>query len=277
MTIQAIPGLAEAKQRTRATWAAGDFAEVARLTLWPVGDRLVRRIGVGRGEDVLDIACGTGNAALRAAQAGGRTTGLDLTPELFDAGRALAADAGVEIDWVEGDAEDLPFPDESFDVVLSTFGVMFAPRHHVAAAEAARVLRPGGRLGFSTWTPEGFTGRMFRALGSFAPPLPPFAEPPLAWGDEDHVRRLFEGTGIVLEFARETVPASPFASAEAAVAWNEENFGPTIMLRAFLDPQGRWEECRQLLVDLYDPTAEAEYLVVTGRKEARRGRASNRL
>jgi len=268
MTIQAIPGLAEAKQRTRATWAAGDFPEVARLTLWPVGDRLVRRVGVGRGEDVLDIACGTGNAALRAARAGGRTTGLDLTPELFDAGRALAAEAGVDIDWVEGDAEDLPFTDASFDVVLSTFGVMFAPRHQVAAAEAARVLRPGGRLGFSAWTPEGFTGQMFRALGSFAPPPPPFAAPPLAWGDEDHVRGLFEGTGIVLEFARETVPASPFASAEEAVAWNEENFGPTIMLRAYLEPQGRWGECRQLLLDLYDPAAEAEYLVVTGRKEA---------
>ena len=99
MTTQTVPGLAEAKQRTRATWAAGDFPEVARLTLWPVGDRLVRRVGIGRDEDVLDIACGTGNAALRAAQAGGRTTGVDLTPELFDAGRALAAEAGVEIEW----------------------------------------------------------------------------------------------------------------------------------------------------------------------------------
>jgi hypothetical protein len=103
--------------------------------------------------------------------------------------------------------------------------------------------------------------------GSFAPPPPPFAEPPLLWGDEHHVRDLFDGTGIVLEFARETVPASPFASAEAAVAWNEENFGPTIMLRAFLEPQGRWQEARQPLLDLYDPTAEAVYLVVSGRKQ----------
>ncbi len=267
MTTQTTPGLAESKQRTRATWAAGDFPEVARLTLWPVGDRLVRLVGVGRGEDVLDIACGTGNAALRAAQAGGRTTGLDLTPELFEAGRALAADAGVEIDWVEGDAEELPFPDGSFDVVLSTFGVMFAPRHRLAAGEAARVLRPGGRLGFCNWTPEGITGEMFRALGSFAPPPPPFAEPPLLWGNEDHVRQLFDDTGVALEFARESAPPAPFPTAEAAVAWNEENFGPTIMLRAYLEPQGRWAECRRLLIDLYDPTAEAEYLVVTGRKE----------
>lgn len=265
-TTQTVPGLAEAKQRTRATWAAGDFPEVARLTLWPVGDRLVRRVGVGRDEDVLDIACGTGNAALRAAQAGGRTTGVDLTPELFDAGRVLATDAGVQIEWVEGDAEDLPFEDESFDVVLSTFGVMFAPRHRITAREVARVLRPGGRLGLCSWTPDGITGQMFRALGSFAPPPPPFAEPPLLWGDEDHVRRLFEGSGIVLEFDTESVPFAPFPSAEEAVAWNEKNFGPTIMLRAFLEPQGRWDACRERLVDLYDPDAAAEYLVVTGRK-----------
>jgi SAM-dependent methyltransferase len=268
MTTQTVPGLAEAKQRTRATWAAGDFAEVARLTLWPVGEALVRRVGIGRGEDVLDIACGTGNAALRAAQAGGRTTGVDLTPELFDAGRALAREAGVEIDWVEGDAEELPFADESFDVVLSTFGVMFAPRHQVTASEIARVLRPGGRLGLCNWTADGMIAQMFQALGSFAPPPPPFAEPPLLWGDENHVRRLFEGTGIVLEFATESVPAAPFPSAEAAVAWNEQNFGPTIMLRAFLEPQGRWDACRERLIELYDPTADPEYLVVTGRKDA---------
>jgi ubiquinone/menaquinone biosynthesis C-methylase UbiE len=122
-STQTVPGLNEAKQHARATWAAGDFPEVARLTLWPVGERLVRRVGIGRGEAVLDAACGTGNAAIRAAEAGGRTTGLDLTPELFEAGRGLAREAQVEVEWVEGDAEDLPFGDETFDVVLSTFGV----------------------------------------------------------------------------------------------------------------------------------------------------------
>src|SRR5436190_16649111 len=119
MTTQVVPGLAELKQHARASWAAGDFPAVAKLQLWDVGERLVRRVGIGRHEDVLDVACGTGNAALRAAQAGGRTTGVDLTPELFDAGRALAKEAGVDIAWVEGDAEDLPFEDASFDVVLS--------------------------------------------------------------------------------------------------------------------------------------------------------------
>ena len=265
-STQTVPGLIQAKQHARATWAAGDFREVARRTLWPVGERLVRRVGIGRDEAVLDVACGTGNAAIRSAQAGGRTTGLDLTPELLEAGRAEARQAGVEVEWVEGDAEDLPFGDETFDVVLSTFGVMFPPRHRVTAAELARVLRPGGRLGVCSWTSTGITGRMFRALGSYAPPPPPFAEPPLLWGDQDHVRSLFQGTGLVLEFATESVPLAPFPTAEAAVAWNEENFGPTIMLRAFLEPQGRWEACREQLLDLYDPEASAEYLVVTGRK-----------
>jgi len=267
-TTQETSGLAEAKQRTRATWAAGDFPEVARLTLWPVGERLVRRVGIGRDEAVLDIACGNGNAAIRAAQAGGRVTGVDLTPELFDSGRALARDAGVSVEWVEGDAEELPLPDASYDVVLSTFGVMFAPRHQVAAREIARVLRPGGRLGLCNWTPGGITGQMFRALGSFAPPPPPFAEPPLLWGDEAHVRSLFDDTGIVLEFATETVPFTPFPSAEEAVDWNAANFGPIIMLRAYLEPQGRWKACRERLIALFDPEAEGEYLVVTGRKPA---------
>ncbi len=268
MTIQNVPGLEEAKMHARRTWAAGDFATVARLTLWDVGERLVRRVGIGRDEDVLDVACGTGNAALRAAAAGGRTTGVDLTPELFDAGRAAAAEAGVTITWVEGDAEELPFEDESFDVVLSTFGVMFAPRHAVTAAELARVLRPGGRIGLANWTPDGATGRMFKALGAFTPPPPPFAAPPLAWGDEDHVRDLFAGTGIVPEFATESVPTSPFTTAEDAVRFSEQYFGPVIMLKAMLEQRGDWAVCRQVLLDLFEPDELAEYLVVTGRKQA---------
>lgn len=267
MTTQTVPGLAEAKQHARRTWATGDFAEVARRTLWDVGDRLVRRVGIGRDEDVLDVACGTGNAALRAARAGGRTTALDLTPELFVAGRALAEESGVEITWVEGDAEELPFPQATFDVVLSTFGVMFAPRHRVAATELSRVLRPGGRLGLASWTPAGAAGQTFRALGAYMPPPPPFAQPPLAWGDEDHVRDLFAGTGIVLEFARESLSA-PFATPEESVDFTERNFGPVIMLKAMLEQRGEWAACRQTLLDLYDPDAEAEYLVVTGRKDA---------
>src|SRR5690606_26015107 len=132
---------------------------------------------------------GTGNAAIRAAEAGGVVTALDLTPEMFEAGRRRAAEAGVEISWVEGDAEALPFDDASFDVVLSTFGVMFAPRHAVAARELVRVLRPGGRIGLATWVPDGTVGDMFRTVAAEMPAPPPIAEPPLAWGDPAHVEK----------------------------------------------------------------------------------------
>jgi SAM-dependent methyltransferase len=266
MTITAPVGLAEMKQRTRATWAAGDFAAIARLTLWQVGERLVRRIGVGKGEDVLDVACGTGNAAIRAALAGGHVTGLDLTPELFEAGRREAEAAGVSINWVEGDAEAIPFEDNSFDVVLSTFGCMFAPRHLLTAAELARVLRPGGRLGLCSWTPEGTLGDFFRTLGGYLPPPPDFVEPPLLWGSEDHVREIFAGTGVQLEFARDSVEPPPFESGAQAVDFMVANFGPLIMLRGMLESSGAWPGLREKLEQQYDRHEPGEFLVVQGRK-----------
>src|SRR3954464_11244406 len=184
-------GLQEFRDRAHKTWAAGDFANIADL-IWPVGARLVEDIGVEPGMRGVDLACGSGNAAIPAAVAGGKTTGLDITPELFDAGRRRASDAGVEIEWVQGDCEDLPFEDDSFDRVLSTFGIMFAPRHGVAAAEAARVLVPGGVLGFCNWSPTGMIGEMFKLIGSYMPPPPSFASPPPLWGTEAHVRELLE-------------------------------------------------------------------------------------
>ena len=141
------------------------------------------------------MACGTGNAAIRAAEAGGRVVGVDLTPALLEEGRRLADAGSVQVEWVEGDAEELPLPDESFDVVLSTFGCMFAPRHRVTALELARVLRPGGRLAVTAWTPDGAMGEFFRTVGGFLPPPPPVAEPPTLWGDEGYVRELFAGSG----------------------------------------------------------------------------------
>jgi SAM-dependent methyltransferase len=183
----AIGELDQIKQGARATWAAGDYPAIAQRQLWPVGARVVRRVAVAPGEDVIDVACGTGNAAPRAAAAGGHVVGFDLTPELLQAGRELAAEAQVEIEWLEGNAEALPVPDESFDVAVSVFGCMFAPRHRVAAAELARVLRPGGRLCVTAWTPQGSMGEFFRTIGAYLPRPPP-AEPPLCWGAEDHVR-----------------------------------------------------------------------------------------
>ena len=195
----AISELDQIKQGVRASWAAGDYTAVARRQLWPVGERIIRHVGVRPGEDVLDVACGSGNAAIRAAQAGGRVVGVDLTPELFEAGRRLAAQAGVEVEWVEGDAEALPVKDASFDVVVSVFGCMFAPRHQLAADELARALRSGGRLCVCAWTPEGSLGEFFRTIGTHLPPPPDFAQSPLLWGSEEHVRALFAGSAIELE------------------------------------------------------------------------------
>jgi SAM-dependent methyltransferase len=258
--------LEEMKQRTRATWAAGDYAAIAQRQLWPVGERIVARAGVAPGENVLDVACGTGNAAIRAAQAGARVVGVDLTPELFVAGRRLAAEAEVEIEWLEGDAEDLPVDDESFDVVVSVFGCMFAPRHQLAASELVRALRPGGRLCISSWTPDGVMGTFFRTLGGYLPPPPPFAEPPLLWGSEEHVLDLFAGTGIDLEFARETIDFPRFDSIDDEIEFSTTKFGPMLMARRLLEPQGRWDELLRDLRTLHEDSGPAEYLVTVGRK-----------
>jgi SAM-dependent methyltransferase len=259
--------LDQMKAGARATWAAGDYPAIAQRQLWPLGERIVRRAGVQPGEDVLDVACGTGNAALRAAQAGGRVTGVDLTPELLDEARRLADDAGLDIEYLEGDAEALPVADGRFDVVVSVMGCMFAPRHRVAAAELARVLRPGGRLCVTGWAPEGAMGRMFTLLGSHLPAPPPFAESPLGWGDEQHVRELFAGTGVEVEFAHEESAFAEFDSIDDELAFTTAKFGPLIMARRLLEPQGRWQA---LLDDMraFDETRPptAEYLVTTGRK-----------
>jgi SAM-dependent methyltransferase len=259
-------GLAQFKQMARATWVAGDFPAIARNDLWAMGERIVRRVGVGPGEDVLDVACGTGNAAIRAAVAGARVVGLDLTPELFEAGRREAAAAGVEIEWVEGDAEELPFDDERFDVVLSTFGCMFAPRHDVTAREMARVLRRGGRMALFNWTPEGAVGR---AMKAYSPPTPAFAAPPLLWGTEEHVRDLFAGTGIELAFDRELAPnvTSRFATIGERIDYYTTAFGPMIQLRQMTEAQGTWPALRNDLTQLYaGMDEESEYLVVLGHK-----------
>lgn len=267
MNAAALAELAKLKQGARSAWAAGDYPAIAHRQLWPVGQRIVEAVGVRPGEDVLDVACGTGNAALRAAQAGGTVIAVDLTPELFEAGRRLAAEAQVAIDWVQGDAEELPFEDESFDVVLSTFGCMFAPRHAATARELARVLRPGGRLGITSWTPEGGTGTLFRTVGEYLPTPSPLAEPPLLWGTEPHVEALFAGTGVELEFERDTVAQAPFDSTDEAVEFMATKFGPLMMARQLAEASGRWTELRARLADLYEREEPLEYLVTLGRKE----------
>lgn len=266
-----MQGATDQKRRDHQTWAAGDFASIAQL-IAETGERIVERVGVRAGDRVLDVACGTGNAAIPAAVAGGDVTALDLTPELFGPGRARARTAGVDLRWVEGDAEDLPFPDDSFDVVLSTFGCMFAPRHEAAAAEIARVLSPGGRLGLCNWTSEGTVGQLFRTVAAHLPSPPGSASSPLLWGDEDHVRRLFSGTAVDLRFETDEAVFS-FESVEHGVETYATKFGPIVKAREALEPVGRWPALRDDIGRLFARrnlrsdgtlTYTAEYLVVLG-------------
>ena len=223
--------------------------------------------------DVLDVGTGSGGSvAIPAAQRGARVVGSDLTPELFKDARKRAKKARVEVEWVEADAEALPFEDAAFDRVLSTFGHMFAPRHARAGAELARVCRPGGRVGTVTWMAEGATGGMFKAIGSYMPPPPDFAQSPLLWGSQQHVREMLEPQGLKLEFRREKV-GTERESAEDLVRFYEDNFGPIIMAKQALG--SRWPELRRDLVHNFETWnqaddgsvhIEADYLVTLGSK-----------
>ena len=263
----------EVKQGARQTWASGDFDVVAQL-IWDVGPTVVDRLPISAGHDVLDIAAGTGNAAIPAAATGARVVASDLTPELFEAGRRNAAAAGVEIEWVEADAESLPFDDASFDFVLSTFGIMFAPRHEVAAAEAARVLRPGGRLGFACWRPDGRIGSFFRTVAGHMPPPPEGFVPPPAWGTREHVEELFDGTGIGFEF-HDDVASFEFESPEQALELYAAKFGPVLKAKEALEPEGKWDALAADLITLFESESDAsgdgiryrgEYLTIIGTK-----------
>jgi SAM-dependent methyltransferase len=263
------------KQTQRRIWSSGDYPDIARM-IESAAEHLVRAADVQPGHDVLDVATGSGNVALLAAQQGANVTGLDITPELFEAARSRAAEAGVEIEWVEGDAEELPYEDNSFDRALSAFGTMFAPRQERAAAELVRVTKPGGVVAVAAWTPEGTNGQMFRTVASHMPPPPPELKPPSLWGDEEHIRSLFEPLGVELEFERGQVDFAD-DSVEKWLVYGEEKLGPMVMARAALEPQGKWEALRADLAALYEREnkatdgsfrVEPEYLVTIARVPA---------
>ena len=184
------------------------FAPLEAITT-PCAARLVKRAGVRSGQRVLDVACGTGVVSVTAARLGARVSGLDLTPELLERARENARIAGVEIDWHEGDVENLPFGDATFDVVMSQFGHIFAPRPEVAICEMLRVLKPGGTIAFSTWPPELLVGRTFALAASYMPPPPPGVAPPPQWGDPNVVRQRMGSAVKDIMFDRATmlVPA----------------------------------------------------------------------
>ncbi|MGW7052339.1 class I SAM-dependent methyltransferase [Streptomyces sp. NPDC054887] len=216
------------KAKHRKMWALGDYPAVATQLIAELGPTLVRACGVRSGQRVLDIAAGSGNAAIPAALTGASVVASDLTPELLETGRRLAGERGADVEWREADAEALPFADDEFDTVMSTVGIMFAPHHRAAAGELLRVCRPGGTVGLINWTPEGFIGQMFATMKPYAPAPPPGAQPPPLWGREDHVRDLL-GDGVTdVEVRRQTVRVDRFGRPEDFREYFKTTYGPTI-------------------------------------------------
>jgi SAM-dependent methyltransferase len=188
-TPPALPDFASIKARQQATWASGDFAVIG-TTLQIVGELLAEAVDVRANEQVLDVAAGNGNATLAAARRFAKVTSTDYVPYLLEKGSARAAAEGLSVAFRVADAEELPFDDASFDVVLSTFGAMFTPDHARPAREMLRVLRSGGRIGLANWTPEGFIGQLFKVIGAYLPP-PAGLKSPALWGTEPHIVELF--------------------------------------------------------------------------------------
>ncbi len=245
MTVQSGPvseADRELKQRHKAMWATGDYPVMVETFLLPLGPRLVEAAGIGPGVRVLDVAAGTGNAALPAAAAGADVVASDLTPRLLEAGRERAAAAGLTLRWEEADAENLPFEDASFDVVMSSIGVMFAPHHQAAADELVRVCRPGGTIALLSWTPEGMIGDLFRTMGPFAAPPPPGAQPPPLWGSEEHLAEIFGDRVDFLSHQRENLEITTLPGRYEYAEHFKASYGPTIAVRANAERNGRAEE-----------------------------------
>ena len=231
------PGDRELKAATRGVWALGDYNRFAQL-VWEVGPVLVEAAGAGPGKRVLDVAAGTGNAAIRAAEAGADVVASDLTPEHFDAGRQNAAKVGVELEWVEADAEYLPFADDEFDIVMSVFGAIFAPRHQRVADEMVRVCKPGGTVAMANFAADGLLGKFF---APFVPYMPPPREgdlPPMLWGDEGHLRELFGDRVSSFQLTRRSYVERADTPADY-MRFVKETFGPVIATYSHLDDEDR--------------------------------------
>ena len=222
------------KTKHRAMWAMGNYPSVVTDVVAPLGPILVDAAGIQPGDLVLDVAAGSGNAAIPAARAGARVIASDLTPELLETGQKLAAEAGVQLTWETADAEALPYGDSEFDAVLSCLGVMFAPHHQTSADELIRVCRPGGTIGLLSWTPSGFIGQMFATMRPYAAPPPPGAEPPPLWGSEDHVRELLGDRVEQVRTETRTLRVTHYTSPEAFRDYFKTNYGPTISAYRFI-------------------------------------------
>jgi SAM-dependent methyltransferase len=275
-TSIAGPGQA-LKVKHRAMWALGDYPAVVTDLVASLGPVLVGACGIHPGDRVLDVAAGTGNAAIPAARAGARVVASDLTPELLEIGRRHAEQLRTRVEWRQADAEDLPFADDEFDTVMSCLGVMFAPYHQASADELVRVCRPGGTIGLLNWTPEGFIGQMFATMKPYIPPPPPGAQPPPLWGREDHVRSLLGDQVTDVKARRQNVRISRFGRPEDFREYFKACYGPTIAVyRAIADDPERTAALDADLAGLArrfglgsgSTVMEWEYLLLTARKRA---------
>jgi SAM-dependent methyltransferase len=265
------------KTKHRAMWAMGNYPTVVTDVVAPLGPILVDAAGIKAGDLVLDVAAGSGNAAIPAARAGARVIASDLTPELLETGQKLAAGAGVRLTWETADAEALPYGDGEFDAVLSCLGVMFAPHHQTSADELIRVCRPGGTIGLLCWTPSGFIGQMFATMRPYAAPPPPGAQPPPLWGSEDHVRELLGDRVEQVRTETRTLRVTHYTSPEAFRDYFKTNYGPTISAYRFIaDDPDRVAALDHDLAELgqrfdvgtHSYVLDWEYLIFIARKAA---------
>jgi ubiquinone/menaquinone biosynthesis C-methylase UbiE len=243
-----IPNLSAVKAKQKATWESGDFGQIAQ-SIENFAEEFMGRQTLRAGMRVLDVACGTGNLAMIAAKHGCVVNGIDIASNLIGQARDRAASAGLRIEFEEGDAEALPYPDACFDLAVSMFGVMFTPQPQVAIAELRRVTKPGGNVAIANWTPEGFIGKMFGVFKAHLPPPPPGLPSPMEWGNEAIVRnRLAEGFKNARLHRRIAPMHYPFSPAET-VEFFRKYYGPTLRAFESLPPSGQ-AELRRDLVEL---------------------------
>jgi SAM-dependent methyltransferase len=262
------PEMESLKTRLKSMWMAGDFGQVAKVIEGHAGE-FIERLELKPGDRVLDVACGTGNLAIPAARAGATVTGADIATNLLEQARVRAQSEGLTIQFDEGDAENLPYDDAAFDVVVTMFGAMFAPRPELVSSELVRVTRSGGRIAMANWTPSGFIGQMFKVTGKHVPP-PPTMPSPIKWGDEETVRERLQDGIADLKMTPRMCPFDYPVSPAEVVEFFRMYYGPTQRAFGALDETGQAalrKDLEQLWVDNNQATdgttyVEGEYLEV---------------